>query len=365
MNLPAGKAGSQIPKQRQIPGRDGVDATVAGQLFDGQVQRFTGKFREPHQPLNKSGELFPAAEKIGGVIAVREQLRDSPSRPGDEKPQEGGFTLGGRGVPEESIAGRADRPSWRVRSRRGAWSASQEETKEPSNPGAIRSSSSKLSSRPGNHCAASSARGPAPRVGRNCANDLCGLSGERLAGGQQRAGERRGLPAELGEHGLPPVPPGRPQAYASSSKETEEKSAAKRATMSPPSGATIRRSPTKKPSKGSPDALRRPDSRKRPRSDAPRRPAATPRRARPASPAAAPRAASGRRRQAVRGRSPRRARRRRTVNPSPARPETSPRRTTSAGAPAGEMISASPSRRHWASTLRPARTRRQVRAIAC
>ena len=106
MNLPAGKAGPQITKQRQIPGRDGVDATFACQLFNRKIQRFTGKFREPHQPLHKPGELFPTAKKIGGVIAVREHL-ETRSLPLDhEKPQEGGLTLSGRGIPEISIAGR-------------------------------------------------------------------------------------------------------------------------------------------------------------------------------------------------------------------------------------------------------------------
>ena len=188
---------------------------------------------------------------------MREKFETRRLAPEREKPEERGFPLGSRRIPEISIAGPRDLPSGPARSRRGGVAASQEAPKDTSNPGAIRSSSSKLSSRPGNHCDARSARGPAARVGRKRANTSAACRESVSRAVCSAPANAADFPPSLVNTVCPPSHPVARRAYASSSKATEAKSAAKRATTSPPSGATIRRSPTKKPWKGPRSAAER------------------------------------------------------------------------------------------------------------
>ena len=326
-----------------------------------EVERFTRKFGKPHEPLNKPREIVFPVEKIRGIVTVREDFEARRLAPKNKKPQEGGFPLGRRRVPEISIAGRKTGHQGAPGSARGVGRARRRKRilllESRGNPlEALEAQQSPWQPLRGEISARARGEGREktpehlPSLSESVSRAVC--SAPANARTCHRVCGTRSVPR----------PTRSPAGRTPPRRRQPREIGGEQATMSPSSGATIRRSPTKKPRKG-PGRPRKPDVPERTRLDAPyRHPQHGGAQDRPVPPHAS---------SSVGPSPPSRSRaispsgtRKRTVNPSPARPETSPSRTANAGAPAGETIRVSPSRRHWASTLRPARTRRQVRAIA-
>ena len=59
MNLPAGKAGPQLFQEKKVPGRNGIDATFAGQFFDGKVEASREKSGRRTRPWTRPGSASP------------------------------------------------------------------------------------------------------------------------------------------------------------------------------------------------------------------------------------------------------------------------------------------------------------------